>query len=1181
MSVTMAVLNRTAWTVAPPDREAEILADALGVHPLVATLLRRRGLVTVETARAFLEPRLEDLADPAGFPRMDEAVDMVARALDAGRRIAVHGDYDVDGISATAILLRGLRSLGADPLWYLPHRLRDGYGLGVPAVETLAAAGAGVLISADCGITAVEAIDRAHALGLDVVVLDHHTPPAQLPPATIVDAARGPDVSAPPCAAGLAFFFLWALCRRMSRTPALPSDLAALAALGTCADVVPLLGDNRRFVAAGLRQMGATPMAGLRALIEEAGIQGPVEAWQIGWLLGPRLNAPGRLGDPSPALHLLLTDDPAEAQALARGLSDANRERQTILDQALVEATVQAEADLRAPAFVVAGHGWHPGVVGLVAARLVEQFGRPAIAIALAGAFGRGSGRSVAGFNLVDALDACRGHLSGFGGHPMAAGVTIAAENVADFRRQFQDVTAAWAGTVKDRGGLDVDAEVTLSDLSVSLIAQLERLAPFGPGNRQPVLAVNGVRAVARRLVGDGAHLRTGVTDGVSFIEAIGFAMAPWGELLTFTDAAVNLAFTPERDRYDPERVRLRLRAIEIPGVDPESILADTSLLVDRLFRRAADYVDEGPYGPIERAGAFYTKIVGVTFEERQTLLGQVREGDRLRLKREPANPHDPHAIQVTMNDGRVLGYLNAQLAGRLAPSVDAGVRYTMIASRVTGGGDRTLGLNVYLEKQEDDASVATASRRGGWDEGQASDVVGRLAIHVNEGRPFRPAALHALGALAERRTAVLGLPPGRGQAAVIAAGAALSVRGGTWGLVVAAHRVPVMRRAEQLMRRLGPLGLRVVALHGLLDVRARERAAAALRVGEIDVVVASAEVVRESLLLVPYTDRIAGVVLDAPPDSFTLPSALTTAPALIVTDGTHAGRFARAHPGAAIFCDASPRLAPRIIDRRNADREAALEEALSTGEKALVYTVERQECVALAARMRERLGERASRIGYLHGGLPARLRQIIAQAFREGRFDVLVATGALDEDAVLPDARHVVMAALPRDREQFLAVCGSAGGDRFPVTLSLAFDRGDTETHRKALDERVPGRDVLVKIYRALRAWRGAEPFIWPDEETWTHVSGAVPGVARGAIGAACAIFEETGLAARESVPQHPVGGPAWQIQLLPVEARRDLETSLRYREGLREREAFEAFAAWIARAEPAEVAREVSTGG
>ena len=1174
MSVTMAVLNAVAWTVAPPDPGAAVLADALHVPLLVAALLRRRGLATVDAARGFLEPRLEDLADPASVPRMTEAVEIVAGALASGRRIAVHGDYDVDGISATAILLRGLRSLGADPLWYLPHRLRDGYGLGVAAVDSLAAGGAGVLIAADCGIAAFDAIARARALGLDVVVLDHHTPPEQLPPATIVEPIFGPDVPAAPSAAGLAFLFVWALRGHTSRTPALPADLAALAALGTAADVVPLLGDNRRMVAAGLAQMTTAPAAGLRALIEEAGIQGPLEAWQIGWLLGPRLNAPGRLGDPAPALRLLLTDDPAEGQSLARELTETNRERQAILDQVLAEAAAQAEADRSAPAFVVAGEGWHPGVVGLVAGRLAEQYGRPAVAIALAEGSGRGSARSVAGFNLVDALDDCRAQLTGFGGHPMAAGVTIAAEAVADFRRRFQEVAAAWAAGAVGRRGVDVDAEVTLADMTPELVAHLNRLAPFGPGNRQPVLAVKGVRAMARRLVGEGAHLRLGVTDGVSFLEAIGFAMAPWGELLTFTDAAVNLAFTPERDRFDPARVRLRLRALEVPGVDPEAILADTGLLVDRLFRRAADYIDEGRYEPVEDAGAFYTKIVGVTFEDRQALLAHVKEGDRLRLRREPTNPHDPHAIQVRTDDGRVLGYLKAPLAGRLAPSMDAGARYAVIASRPTGGGERHLGMNIYVERQGEEAYAAPAPRPGVWGGSSGPDVIERLTIHVNEGRPLRPAIAEALASFSARQTAVLTLSPGRGRAAAIAGGAALAARDGGWGLVVAPHRAQVMRRAEQVTRRVAPLGLRVVAVHGLLGLRARERAAAALRAGEVDVVVASAELVPEGDLLAPYYDRIAGVVLEAPAPGFALPPELAPLPTLAVTDGVRARDVARAHAGAAIFHDAVLRPPLEIVDRR-ADGDTAVEEALSTGGRSIVYTVERQECTALAARIRER-GRGESRVGYLHGGLPARLRQIIAQAFREGRLDVLVATGALDEEALLFDVRHAVVASLPPDIDQFLALCGAAGGDRSPASVWLAFDQKDAEARRRALDERAPDRDVLVKVYRALRAWRGEGAFLWPDDETWTHVSGAVPGLPRGAVDAACAILEEAGLAARESVPGRP-GGAAWQIQLIPVETRKDLGASFRYREGLREREAFEGFATWIARAGPADVARAV----
>lgn len=1192
----MTVLHRPSWAVAPADPEAAGLAEALGIHPLTAALLRRRGVTSVAAARAFLSPCLDDLSAPLMIPGMPDAVAVVAQALRSRRRIAIHGDYDVDGISATAILVRGLRALGADPLWFLPHRMRDGYGLGSPAVETVAAAGAGLLVAADCGITAWEAVARARALGLEVVVLDHHEALAERPPATIV--APGPGAEAGPCAAGLAFLFVWALRRHLEQTPALPPGLAAFAALGTVADVVPLREDNRRLVAAGLGELRSAPPVGLRALIEEAGIQGPVDAWHIGWQLGPRLNAPGRLGDPAPALRLLLTDDPAEARTLARALDAVNRDRQAILDRVLTEAAVQVETDPSAPALVLAGEGWHPGVVGLVASRLVEQYRRPAVVIALSGGTGRGSARSVEGFHLLEALDACRTHLAGFGGHAMAAGLSIAADAVPGFRRAFSEIAAARLPR-EVAARLHVDAEVMLSDLGLPLATDLARLAPFGPGNPQPVLAVRGVRTVARRLVGDGAHIRFGVTDGTVFVEAIGFAMAAWGELLTFTGAPADLAFVLERDRFEPDRVRMRLRALEVPGVDPEAILTDTGLLLDRLFRRASDYLGERRSGGAEEAPALYTKVVGVTFDSRQAVLAAARAGDPLRLRREPGNPHDPHAVLVTTEDGRAVGYLSAQLAGRLAPSIDMGARYRATVARVTGGGDRVLGMNIYLERAEEEPSASgAAAERRVWSGLGPRAALERLPIYLTGGRPLRPAHVEALRAIAEGRSAVLAVAPGRGRAAGIAGAGAITAAAGRWALVVSPLRRQVLHRAEQLRARLQPLGLRVLPIHGLQAVRDRERAAAALRAGDVDAIVGSVEAVREASLVTSYLDQIGAVILDGlPPDAVRhLPAGLADRPVLAVTAAAALGGFVRALRGTVAVHDYAPRPLLEIADRRNAvDRDAVAEEVLSRGEKNVVYTIRREECVRLASRLRAHGEAQGRRIGYLHGGLPLRLRQIIAQAFREGRLDALVATSALDEEALPWDVRQVVVAELPWDREQFLAACGSAGLDHRPVALTLAFGRDDLEARRRGLDEHAPGRELLVKIYRALREWKGDGVFRWPDDETWARLSAAVPESTRTAVGAACAIFEEVGLAACESavepeaqagrVPHAGAGtraappqvGAGWQVQLLPAEGRRDLAASLRYREGLREREASEAFWGWALEATLSEMLRAV----
>lgn len=1154
--------TRTPWRVLPPDPRAERLAAALGVPPLVGAVLLRRGIETEDAARDFLDPRLERLTDPETFPRMVEAVELVVQALRSGTPVAIHGDYDVDGITGTALLVRGLRALGVDPLWYLPHRIQDGYGLGVRAVEALAHRGARVLLAVDCGITAHEAVARARALGLTVVVLDHHAAPADLPPAVVVEPeAHGAEAA--PCAAGLAFFFLWALRRRLELVPEVPEDLVVLAALGTVADVVSLRGDNRRLVAAGLRRIREVPLTGLRTLLEVAGVQGPVDVWHVGWQLAPRLNAPGRLGDPAPALRLLLTEDPAEAHDLAWALDRANRERQALTDRVLEEATAQAESDPHSPAVVVSGEGWHPGVVGLVAGRLVDLYGRPAVVIALEGAQGRGSARSVEGFDLVEALTLCQHHLVGFGGHALAAGLSIDRDGVEAFRRAFCAVAAERVPAA--RALLEADAQVALADLTADLVDQLDRLGPFGPGNPPPLLAACGLRAVARRLLGDGSHLGLTVTDGSTVAEAIGFRMGPWADLLALTESPVDVIFVPELDRSESRRVRLRLRALDVPGVAPQAVLADAGLLVDRLFARAADFLGVPSYSGAEHAPALYTKLVGVTFEDRQRAVASVRPGDRLRLRREPANPHDPHAIQVTTDDGRVLGYLNARLAGRLAPAIDRGARYRVTAAGTTGASP-PLGLNVYLERVEDEeGDGGDALSRSLWRSLEGVRAIQRLGIELLGGRVLPAAWMEAWEALEAGRPVVLAVPPGRGRAQALATAAALAVRRGLRPWVVSPLRAQVLHRTDQLARRLAPFGLRAVPLHGLQGLRERQRVVARLRAGEADVVVVSVEALRA---LADQGEADAGALLvdgldegDAP-----LLASIGSRPLLAITGARSAGALAR-RLGAAMIFDYRLRPPLQVEDRRGGSgRDGIIEEVASQEEKVLVYTVRREECVRIAEALRARHG----RVGYVHGGLPVALRQAVTQAFRAGRLRVLVATGAGDEEEASSDVHQVVVAELPPDRERFLAICGAAGSGAHPVTVTLAYRDEDTQAVRARLDQRLPDRTTLLAIHRALWAQRGTEPFLWPGEEVWSRLVEAVPGLSPDAVWAACAVFEELGLATRETAP-----GGGWQVQLRSHQGRRDLMDSLRYREGVRERKAFEAFAEWAGRARASEVLR------
>jgi single-stranded-DNA-specific exonuclease len=1152
-----------AWTVAPADPESAGLAAACGLSPLVAALLRRRGIDTPDAVRRFLEPRLDDLDDPESLPGMGAAVDRVAEALRRGETVAVHGDYDVDGLTSAAVVLRGLRAAGAARLcWHVPHRLRDGYGLGAAAVSRLAGEGARLLIATDCGITAVENIAGARNLGLDVVVLDHHTPGPERPAALVVEPAVPRPGAMPFSAAGLAFMFVLALRRRLGLLPAVLPGLASLAALGTIADVVPLLEDNRRLAACGLAEMRAGPLPGLKALIDIAGLSGPVGAWHVSWQLAPRLNAPGRLGDPRPALAALTSDDAEECRALARELDAANRERQAILEAALAAAAVQADAAPDAAALVVAAEGWHPGIVGLIAGRLTERYGRPAAAIGLAGGVGRGSARSISGFNLVEGLRACAAHLLGYGGHSMAAGFTIAGEAVDAFRAAFHAAASpALAG--RPAPAFAVDAEVALADLRPSLVAELWRLAPFGPGNPEPVLAIRGAHAVRRRVVGDGRHLRFEVDDGTAAMDAIGFSLAAAGELLTFTEAPVDLAAVPELDPADPGRTELRVVALDVPGVDPERLLADTGALVDRLFRRAADYLGTGGTGraaAVEDAGQFYTKVAGVSFEDRQAVAAALRPGDRLRLVREPHNPHDPHAVRVVAEDGRPVGYLRAALAGRLAPSMDAGVPYEARVAGTTGGGERTTGVNILIERAERtplDASRAAAAAVPGAPAPAATGprAPSAAARHLREQYTLSPLHDEIAAAIARGAVTAAALPPGRGPAAVLAHAAAITAEGGRALFVAVPLRRLAVHRAEQLRARLRPLGLRVEVVHGGQDVGERERVDAALRDGRVDAVVATWEAAASGWAA-RHPGRFAAVFCErlSPADADRL--------ATIVEGPAH---WINAEPpegvGRTVFEDRAERTALRLVDRRGADAVDAVarvtEEALRRDEKMVVYTAGREACVELAARLRGQAGAEA-RVAYLHGGLPARIRQIVLQAFREGRIAVLVATAALDEEALPEDLRHVVLASLPADAEQFAAAAGPAGFADRPVVVTLAFGPQDAAARRAMLDARCPDRPVLAAVYRALWQWRGGAAFRWPDEDTWAVAAAARPGVTRETVAAALAMFEEAGVAVREG------SGGAMEVQLC-AGRRSDLAASVRYREGAREREAFERAAAWL----------------
>ena len=542
------------------------LASALSLPAVLCQLLVQRGYGDVDSAKRFLRPRLDQIGDPYQLLGMSAAVERIVRAVRSSETILVHGDYDVDGMCSTALLTRALRQLGAIVIPFIPHRLTDGYDLTDAGVHAAVAAKAHLVLTADCGTSAIPAIASLNAAGIDVIVSDHHLPGGPLPECVAILNPKQPACTSPDkdfAAVGIAFKLALAVTRAMGANENYVYTLLDLVALATVADLAPLRGENRVLVKYGLKLMSETGNAGLRALIRASGLEGkPLTAGRIGYILAPRLNAVGRLGNAMRGVELLLTDDPGEANEIARELEELNQRRQSLDRTTLDEAMRLVDAiDLdQTYGLVIAKQGWHAGVIGIVASRIVEQVSRPVVMVALEGELGKGSGRSINAFDLHAGLSECREHLVRFGGHRAAAGITVRTEFVPTLQERFNCVARQQltAGDLVPEQRIDL--EVSADDLTDDLEKMLQYFEPHGLGNPTPTLALRGARI-------DSPPKRIGTTDGVrtavscdrGAITAIGWRLGDRARLLDPAQP-VDLAFRLDRDDYrGADRLQINL----------------------------------------------------------------------------------------------------------------------------------------------------------------------------------------------------------------------------------------------------------------------------------------------------------------------------------------------------------------------------------------------------------------------------------------------------------------------------------------------------------------------------------------------------------------------------------------------------------------------------------------------
>jgi single-stranded-DNA-specific exonuclease len=584
---------RKKWIRCEVDLELrERISQGLGISPIVAQILVNRGIREMEQAREFLVVSPANLLSPFLLNDMDRAVDRLLTAMEKGQKILIYGDYDVDGVSATSLFTLFFRSQGVEADRYIPDRMTEGYGLNVAAMATIRDRGASVIITADCGTTSFQEIEAARAYGMDVIITDHHEPAPELPRAYALLNPNRRDSVYPfkgLTGVGVAFKLAQGILMRKAgragtdgRTAALAPDFPPelydyldLVTLGTIADVAPIIGENRFFIKEGLQLLTRARRTGIAALKEVAGVKGAeASVGMVGFSLAPRLNAAGRLSRADDGVQLLTTGDHEEAMDIARRLDRVNMERQKIEEQIRKEAREQVlqQRDVEKEGVIVLeSSSWHPGVIGIVASKIAEEFFRPAVLIAVGpDGIGKGSARSIPAFHLYEALAECRPLLEGFGGHKYAAGLTIRSENIPALRTRLSEVARQTLKAEDFIPRLKVDMEVELGGISFALLKEMDLLSPFGVANPEPVLTSRGIDVTAPKIVGRG-HLKMRARQGQVSVDTIGFQMGDTYRQFTTGEQRVDMAYTPELNLWNGTYgVQLRLRDLRWSGLDDE-----------------------------------------------------------------------------------------------------------------------------------------------------------------------------------------------------------------------------------------------------------------------------------------------------------------------------------------------------------------------------------------------------------------------------------------------------------------------------------------------------------------------------------------------------------------------------------------------------------------------------------
>lgn len=1173
--------RKRIWQLKKGDKQkSKLLAEALDVSPVMATVLVNRGITTPEEAQRFLTASLTDLQNPYALPAMEEGAQRIYQAIRSGEKILVYGDYDVDGITGTVLLTNLLRRLGGKASYYIPDRLEEGYGLNSQALVAAKEAGTGLIISVDCGISSREEAVEARELGIDLVITDHHQPPEQLPSALAVINPKLADESRPwydLAGVGVAFKVGQAVASLFSQESSCNVYLD-LVALGTIADIVALRGENRILVKAGLACINqGNCCLGLQSLIKATGLKmGQLSTGQVGFVLAPRLNACGRLGKADLAVQLLLSKDLEQTREICNHLEEENSLRREMEEKIYQEALemLEKEGGLGEDKliFLVSPH-WHPGVMGIVASRLTEKYYRPTILLNLTEGIGKGSARSIPGFHLYKALEQVKADLLNFGGHEMAAGLSLAEEKIPLVRQRLQEYTR----TVLDERFLTpvlpLDAEVTLQDINEELVREIDLLAPYGAGNPAPFLVIrNSCLEEVRKVGKEGSHLKLKLSDKNRRIEGIGFQLGDLQEEAGGWQRC-DVAFRPQVNTYKGvSRVQLQLQELK-NYLEPDDPCLSLSFL-EQLYLEGEIWLEDDCYRDIINQEKFYTKVVGVTFEERQEVIREIAPGACVELRHEVTNSFDQNAVGVYYNHF-LLGYLKACLARNLAPALDQGIKYSATVSQVTGRDKGRLGVNLCLQKREENKEEAFNVREklAFYNPEQIEEKIREVILGQAE---YYEKQKEALSFLQEGHNTLLILGTGRGKSAVfqsLAARSALLQNKVT--LIVYPLRSLVNDQYHRLEEKMSLLGVRVTAVNGSMSRAERKQFFEDLQQGQVEIILTTPEFlafhlakfkkIREKigLFVVDEAHHLARSkrrgyrLLGQSWEQLGKPLAL----AVTATAAEETAQWI-----ADVLCcsrlvvEKHVRKNLQIVDKRTEkDKLKYLLTLLDTGERIVIYVNSRKQAYQLASDLRVYYPAAREEIGFYHGGLNSQYRVLLEKMFRAGELRVMVTTSAFGEGIDIPDIKHVVLYHLCFSLTEFNQLSGRAGRNNEEAQIHLLFNEKDRKLNELILEGAAPTRAVLAKFYLYLREEGKKEnPLLFTNQELQKGMQKQGIKNFREQTASAClGILEDLGLIRRENE------GKQRYIHMLPPPSEKlDLASSLRYLEGRDEADEFKSFA-------------------